>query len=258
MLRVRLRRFRKGATILAGLAIVLVMAACTGGEENAVSPTAVVATAIPTIVSTPYRLLTPTPAPFTNLDRAEAEILVWAQISECANQVTSESGSPAKLAFNSEFRIENSSWTVEASSPGLGLNLGSWRVDDLSKQVAPLDVVSETISSNETICKVPTAKFASGLTPPLFAGPNWTGTPLTGDQASLKVWIAIRSCYASLLPLESFTAYSESPQRWLVVGSGVNGVDYGMWFVDTVNGNITPHDSKAITTAGNTGCFFTP
>ena len=384
MLRSRLWGSRTGITIAAVLTIALSVA-CSGDDETAVPPSVVPPTAIPTIVSTPFRLPTPTPTPITNLGRVAAEIVVWRQISECADQVSSASDSAARLDFNSVFSIDDSSWVVEASSenlglsfgrwkivdateevtpisevaraiaspgvvcgrpdallsvgltppriqtptppppsptvspftedieraellvwdrirscvnqvvassgktgeiefvtnfedelgiwtvaassPGLGLDLGSWEVDDNTDQVTPLDVVSEAISSTEAICEEPVAVLASGLTPPLITIPITTipsenSAPLieqvTEEQARLKVWAAVRGCFATLPPLDSFTVYDESPQRWLVVGTGEDGANYGMWFVDVTNGGITPHDPRAKTTARNSACFIEP
>ena len=262
MLKSRPWGLRTGITIAVVL-IVALIAACASDQETATPPTVVPSTPIPTIVSTPFRLPDPTSGPKTNLNRAAAEVMVWEHVNICAGQVASESGVAATLDFNSEFSVGNNSWIVGASSPELGLNLGSWAVNDATRGVTPLDSVSEAISAAETVCQQPTAKFADGLTPPRFADPVVENViapteRVTEEQARLKVWIAVRGCFPTLPGLSSFTSYSENPERWLVVGTGDGEINYGMWFVDVADGTITPHDLTAITTERNKACFFEP
>ena len=222
---------------------------------------------------TPPRIQTPTPRPPTptvtssptaspfSADIERAELLVWDRLRSCVNQVVVSSGKTLEIEFLTNLQ-QQGLWKVKASSLGLSLNLGSWEVDNITNQVTAIDVVSEAISSTEAICEEPVAELASGLTPPLITFPGETPTPLSGqvaeEQARLKVWAAVRSCYATLLSLDNFTAYVENPQRWLVVGTGEDGANYGMWFVDVANGGITPHDTRAKATASNSICFIEP
>ena len=214
----------------------------------------------PTATSSPTVTPSPTASPFS-ADIERAELLVWDRLRSCVNQIVVSSGKTVEIEFLTNLQ-QQGLWKVKASSLGLSMNLGSWEVDNITNQVTAIDVVSEAISSTEAICQEPEAELASGLTPPLITFPGETHTPLIGqvteEQARLKVWAAVRSCYPALLSLDNFTAYVENPQRWLVVGTGEDGANYGMWFVDVANGGITPHDTRARATASNIICFIEP
>ena len=243
--------------VVCGRPRALLSAGLTPPRIQTPTPPAPLPTATPSPTVTP----SPTESPFKEgIERAE--LLVWDRINTCVNQVVVSSGKMVQIEFLTSFEPQQGIWKVNASSLGLFLNLGSWEVDNITDQVTATDVVSEAISSTEAICVEPVAELARGLTPPLITFPGESSTPLIGqvteEQARLKVWAAVRSCYATLPPLVSFTAYGETPQRWLVVGTGENGANYGMWFVDVTDGGIAPHDLRAKTTASNGACYIEP
>ncbi len=161
---------------------------------------------------------------------------------------------------------------------------------DATGLVSPVDQVASAIdatnASDGVICARPAALLADGLTPPLFPtatpAPAPTPTPTrvptatpsptptatstavaaTGEQARLRVWVAIRSCFNTLPPLEVFTAYQDRPERWIVEGRATRdtgaAVTYGLWFVDVATGDITPSDFLAQRAAADQACFKNP
>ncbi len=206
---------------------------------------------------------------------------------------SSGDGSGGTVAFTSTDSVESETWLVEASTGDSGLSFGRWEVADATGLVTPVDQVASaiaaTIASDAAICARPAALLARGLTPPLFptstptpaptptvvptATPNPTALPptptatptavaATGEQARLRVWVAVRSCFNTLPPVEVLTAYQDQPQRWIVEGrdTGDEGatVTYGLWFVDASTGQITPSDLLAQRAAADESCFKNP
>ena len=80
------------------------------------------------------------------------------------------------------------------------------------------------------------------------------------------MWVAVRTCFNPLPPIESFTAYRDSSNRWLVEGrsettSSLGRTDiitFGLWVVDVSNGAIAAYDRLATLTTGKTFCYQEP
>ncbi|MCI0877963.1 MAG: hypothetical protein J4N78_03680, partial [Chloroflexi bacterium] len=112
----------------------------------------------------------------------------------------------------------------------------------------------------------PTPTPTATPTPTPTATPTTTPMVGTEQQARLRVWIAVRSCFDPLPPLDVFTSYQDQPHRWIVEGRGeleslggeTETVTYGLWFVDVETGDITPSDRLARIAAANTSCFKEP
>ena len=106
-----------------------------------------------------------------------------------------------ELAFTSTYSVEGETWLVEASSPALGLDFGLWEVSDTTQQVAPEDGLAQAIASRDTVCDQPSVFLATGPTPLAFPTPTPSPTPTsspvatpvvaTGEQARLRVWLAV-------------------------------------------------------------------
>ncbi len=246
---------------------------------------------IPTLTARPVATPTPrpTPTPVTVLGRNGAEALVWNLVRPCANQIAVSSATEVAVEFSSTYTVDTGTWLVEASMQDSSLSFGRWSVSDGAGEVTPVDPVAVAMASDGVICARPNALLAVGATSPLFPTvtpiptptpvptPTPTPTPTavptavppsptplptpaakTGEQARLRVWVAIRACFDPLPLLEDFIAHQDRPERWIVVGTGKGGVNYGLWFVDAAAGSITPQDSTARTTQGNSTCFFVP
>ena len=137
----------------------------------------------------------------------------------------------------------------------------------------PVDEVARKVNSPGLACELPGAFATKGNTPPVFSTPAPpTPTfpppplPLTGEQARLRVWVAVRNCFDPLPPIETFTAYQDIGNRWLVEGrsntpspSGNTAIiTYGLWSVDASKGDISPYDRVATLTAIKTNCYKEP
>ena len=272
---------------------------CILGSGSSPSQEVVSATpvALPTPTARPPATPTPTPAPtpVTNLKQSGAEALVWNQVQPCASQVALSNGAGVAVAFNSIYSVEDETWLVEASTEDGKLSFGHWEVTDATGLVTPVDEVAGVIDSDGVICAAPRALLAVGLTPPLFPtptplpAPTATPTPIpapsatpvpthtpaptstpapvvaTGEQARVRVWVAVRSCFNPLPPLEVFAAYQDQPDRWIVegraagdAGDGASATIYGLWFVDVATGAIAASDALAQITATNQSCFKAP
>ena len=255
-------------------------------------------TARPPATPTP----TPAPTPVTNLGQGGAEALVWNQVQPCASQVAQSNGAEVAVAFNSIYSVGDDNWLIEASTGDERLSFGHWNVADATGLVTPADEVAGIIDAGGIICVEPRALLAVGLTPPLFPtptslptptsnptptptptltptptptpsatpAPTFTPTPpptptpvvATGEQARVRVWVAVRSCFLPLPPLEVFASYQDQPDRWIVEGRAVGDASpkifYGLWLVDVATGAIAPSDAVAEITATNDSCFKEP
>ena len=133
--------------------------------------------------------------------------------------------------------------------------------------VTPLDEVASNVALPDIICDQPRTSLATGATPPLFS--TLTQDPLvaTGDEARLRVWLAVYGCFDPAPPFESFSAYRHGPERWIVEGRGESTaveegptiVTYGLWSVNADTGDIIPYDVIATeTVAENPPCLRMP
>ena len=78
---------------------------------------------------------------------------------------------------------------------------------------------------------------------------------LSGEQASVRVWVATYDCFGSPPPLAAFIAAQESPHRWVVegrsalvdaaTGLSLGSTLFGLWLVETDTGGITGLDTLA-------------
>lgn len=104
------------------------------------------------------------------------------------------------------------------------------------------------------------------LTPGPTPTPSPTPVVATGEQARLRTWLAVYTCFQPSPELGSFTAYQDSPQRWIVegrpetttAGGETTTISYGLWLVDAYNGDIIPYDPVAKSIKANTSCFREP
>ena len=222
--------------------------------------------ALPTPTARPPATPTPAPVPtpVTTLRQSGAEALVWSQVRTCAGQVALSNDTGVSVEFSSTYSVEDETWLVEASTEDARLSFGHWEVTDATGLVTPGDEVAGAIASGGVTCTEPRALLAGGLTPPLFPAPTATPAPVvaTGEQARVRVWVAVRSCFDPLPPAEVFTAYQDQPDRWIVegraAGAAASAIIYGLWFVDVATGAIAPSDALAQSTATNDFCFKEP
>ena len=200
----------------------------------------------PTPTSTP----TPIPTPKTNLSQTSAELRVWWQVNPCVDQVARSTQIRAEVAFVSTYDVERRAWLVEASSKALGLTFGLWEVSDTIRLVTPVDEVASNVVFPDIVCDQPRTFLATGATPPLFSAPTQDPLVATGDEARLRVWLAVYGCFDPAPPFESFSAYRHVPERWIVEGRGGSTtaeegptiVTYGLWTVNADTGDIVPYD----------------
>ena len=253
------KTFRRG-TVYSFLAIVtsLVLGACLLDSGTTPASTVVPATPIPTY--TPSPLPTPSPTPLTNLTRARAEQLVWMQVRSCADQLGRPTQSRVEVALTSNYGPEDKTWVVAASSQALGLTLGLWEVKDATGAATDLDEVAGSIASPGILCGQPESSLAAGMTPPVFSTAPVAAAVTTGEEARLRVWLAVYGCFEPPPPPGSFTAYQDHPERWIVEGrqgEGASTVTYGLWLVD--GEGVTPYDEAAQQSIGaNPTCFREP
>ena len=139
-------------------------------------------------------------------------------------------------------------WVSEVANEDGTLSFGRWQVPDATGIAAALDEIASAIVSPGITCDIPVALLATGLTPPVLLPPTATPIPpsaiTTAGQAQLRVWIAVFNCYDHFPALESFTAYEDSPFRWVVEGKS-DITQYGLWLVDIQTGEISPADQLA-------------
>lgn len=201
------------------------------------------------------------------------EQLVWMRIQACAGQIALATEGRVEAELATTYRSADGMWFVAAATSAPPLALGLWQVSEADGKVTPVDEVARQVDSPGLVCELPKASIAGGNTPPVFATPapatpvaSPTPEPLTGDQARLRVWVAVRSCFNPIPPIGSFTAYRDSSGRWIVEGreetTSSQGstalITYGLWAVDVSNGDVIPYDPIALATAGRTNCYKAP
>ena len=265
--------------------IAILSGGCLLDGGSAPSQEVVPATPVaPTVTARPQA----TPTPVTDLGQSGAEALIWSQVRTCAGQVALSNGAEVAVAFDSSYSVADETWLVEASTKDARLSFDLWAVADATGLVTPMDDVAAVIDSDGVICAEPRALLAVGLTPPLFPtatplptptaipvstatpGPTSTPTPTltpapvvaTGEQARVRVWVAVRSCFYPPPPLEAFTAYQDQLDRWIVEGRAAEdatpAITYGLWLVDVKSGEVTSSDAVAQSTVMNQSCFMVP
>ena len=235
----------------------LLLGACSlgSGPTSAVDvPATPIPTPTPTLRPLPTATPTPTPTPVTNLGRREAELLVFTELRSCTDEMADSSGSRVVVSFISTYEEGRQTWYVESSSTELGLSFGRWEVVDATGQVEPADAVARAIDTPGIVCGVPRASLATGLTPPAFSTRGEGEGAATGEQARLRVWLAIYGCFDPAPAFDSFSAYQDSPGRWVVEGTQET-LSYGLWLVDAGTGALTPYGQTAEGIAANTACF---
>jgi hypothetical protein len=213
------------------------------------------------------------------------ERLVFQSIQPCADEVSLQGEETVDVIFSATYSPREGRWLVEASSADEVLTFGTWKVQDDTGELGPLDGVAQSIAARKGTCVGPVAHIAQGMTPPLFIKPTATSAPTpvrtvtTAEQAALRVWAAVYDCFSPRPELSSFTAHALSLQRWMVEGREISIVEvsvgrkleegnttetfveerekavfYGFWQVDATTGDITPWNQTARATAA-LGCF---
>ena len=217
-------------------------------------PSATLATALTPpifILPAPSPTPEPSPPPEPAVTSAEAAALrVWISVYNCYGHF------PESSSFQA-FQDTPTNWTVEGKSTIT--HYGLWSVDAVTEAITPIDELA--IQAQERCTTTATLPAV-----------------VSGEQAQLRVWIAIYDCYplpqetTSPLPRPAsgvFTAYQESLQRWVVEGvllttlavevtqpaqgggtetfieERITRVFYGLWEVDTNTGSITARDTDA-------------
>ncbi len=217
------------------------------------------------MTATPPPVPSSTPTPISLVARNEAETLVIQQVSSCAEQLVGMSQLQVELAFDSFYSAEEGGWVVEASSPSLGVALGTWKVSESLRLVTPLDDVAIDMSDPDITCSRPTISVISGLSPPRFSVLKPEPDVKTGDGARRVVWLAVYNCYDSPPRYEDFAAYEDRADGWIVEGrseisAGDNRpetITVGLWSVDAQTGKVTPNDQTAQNVAASQ-CFNAP
>ena len=134
-------------------------------------------------------------------------------------------------------------WVVDGKTAAT--HYGLWQGDSITGKITPLDQIAAQAAAK---CELPApASFPSAV---------------TGEQAELRVWIAVYDCFAPRPKRTNFKVYVDNPQRWLVEGEEAATettptIYYGLWTVDTTTGALTPWDNLASATAVKT-CYHTP
>ncbi len=224
---------------------------------------------------------TPTPTSAPNLTSADVQRLVFQTVSQCADQISLGGGTPVKVQISVIYNVEEERWESEVigDNGSLNFSFGRWQVLDDTREVTPLDSVAADITIPNISCGNPVAFLGRGATPPLFLAPTLTPTltptptptvtptptpiptptspiptptstpfppPLVGtiDEAQLRVWATVFDCFGHFPSLESFAAYQDTPERWVVEGKSTI-THYGLWLVDAFTGEIIPADSIA-------------
>jgi hypothetical protein len=153
-----------------------------------------------------------------------AAIRVWSGVYSCSQDF------PTLESFIARQDASNI-WLVEGRTDVT--SYGLWAVDAYTGDVEPRDERAKLV-------------FAS-----CDAGP----IAVTGEQASVRVWVATYDCFGSPPPLIAFHAAQESPSRWVVegrielvdinTGASLGTTLYGLWLVETDTGAITGLDTAA-------------
>ena len=202
------------------------------------------------LMATPTPLPEPTATPAPVVDSLErAALTVWTGVYNCYGHF------PDFSSFQA-FAAGPRTWTVEGKS-GV-THYGLWQVDAFTEAITPLDELA--VQAQERCAlrdRLPTV--------------------VSGDQARLRVWIALYDCYPETVigesdipipPEDFFQAFQESAERWVVEGKGeterVKEITqteqgttetstvgatpvtfYGLWKVDTDTGDITALNARA-------------
>jgi hypothetical protein len=152
-----------------------------------------------------------------------ASIRVWAGVYNCSQDFPSLSSFIAR-------RDVGGVWLVEGRTPVTAYGL--WEVDAASGEVRARDDRARQVESSCDASPV----------------------ALSGEQASVRVWVATYDCFGSPPPLAAFEAAQESPHRWVGEGrtalidsaTGAMGATlFGLWLVESDTGALTGLDSTA-------------
>ena len=179
---------------------------------------------------------------------------MWTRVSPCAQDIADSVAEGIQFEVSIFFRYipQDSAWEVEASSQDPLLTLGTWRVQDDTGVVTPVDSVAQLIVTPGISCAPPDAFLSAMLTPPAFQATAPTPTPTpsallvpTGEEAALRLWVEVYGCYDHFPDSGSFSAYAEQPEQWTVEGKSED-TQYGLWRVNKTTGDITPVDQLAI------------
>jgi len=195
---------------------------------------------------------------------AEAELRVWAAAYNCYDHFP-------ELASFTAYQYDPERWVVEGKSENT--HYGLWQVDSATGEITPLDQLAEEAAA---VCELPAPTL-----PPVVRRAVFFPPVVTGEQAELRVWIAVYDCFDPRPERASFTVYVDNPQRWLVEGRGEETVEvlvervvggttetfteertvtvyYGLWVVDATTAEITAWDQLARETTANEACYQTP
>jgi hypothetical protein len=199
----------------------------------------------PTPVPTPTPAPTPIPTPRLAVASAEeARLRVWISVYNRYHHW------PESSAFTAYFDEGLQRWIVEGRSAIA--NYGLWLVDATTGEITPWDKLAKQAAESDT--PMPTV--------------------LTAEQATIRVWVSIYDCFDARPSYSDFTAYQESPQRWVVEGIKVDksqtvvdgvllteeertDIYYGLWLVDTDTARVVPWNTVARQIAARI-CFKTP
>ena len=150
------------------------------------------------ILPTPSPTPGPSPTPPLVTSVEEAALRVWISVYNCYGHF------PESSSFMA-FQDTPTSWTVEGKSEIT--HYGLWSVDAFTEAITPIDELA--IQAQERCAT--TATFPAVV---------------SGEQAQVRVWVAVYDCYPSEPDLDeiprpgsgAFTAFQESPVRWVVEG----------------------------------------
>jgi hypothetical protein len=185
----------------------------------------------PPLFVAPLVVIVPTPVPeepeAPDLLIASADlaaIRVWSGVYSCSQDF------PELASFVARMDVGDT-WVVEGRTDVT--SYGLWSVDGFTGDVEPRDERAKQV-------------FGSCDAAPIT---------LSGEQASVRVWVATYDCFSSPPPLAAFIAPQESPHRWVVegrtslvdpeTGLGLGSTLFGLWLVETDTGSITGLDSLA-------------
>ena len=175
----------------------------------------------------------PTPAPEPTAAPAmvvqveeDARKLVWVHLSQC---ISFESTELKATPITGDWFVTGT--TESEVKPGL------WRVDSVSGDVEPYDVLSRAWASVlESQCSP--EQLASLATP--TPTPSPTSVVPDATAAVVIVWSFISRC-TSDVSTENFEAILNPAQgHWVVATKSDSPTDYGTWTVEAVKGTLAP------------------
>ena len=252
--------------ILAIVVVALVAGACGvlgGGSDlpTVLQPTPVAsprATPVPPATPEPTPNPTATPVAEPLFTSREAENIVFVDIRNCADQVSSARALPVAAVMDSVFDSAVQEWQVTVTSKDKLINFGTWRVDDSNGVVTPGNAIAGSINDPSIICGVPIALISGAPTTPIIL--SSTPPPVvvpsalvqSSEQANLLVWSRVYSCYDNFPELDSFTANREPDGDWVVVGLS-DTTQYGLWRVLSADGDVRALDGQASRAANACG-----